>query len=83
MYCVNHQLMLLGVEWSCLWCFAVDAETAPKEAGMGKYEYKVNGETFFSNERKVDASVLLREAFAGKASNSTIGSKTAVVPEKR
>ena len=34
---------------------------------MVKYKYKVNGETFFSKERRVDAAVLLREAFAGKA----------------
>lgn len=32
-----------------------------------KYEYKVNGETFFSKDRSVDAAVLLRAAFAGKA----------------
>ena len=32
-----------------------------------KYEYKVNGETFFSKDRAVDAAVLLRAAFAGKA----------------
>jgi len=32
-----------------------------------KYEYKVNGETFFSEDRSVDAAVLLRAAFAGKA----------------
>ena len=34
---------------------------------MQKYEFKVNGETFFSEERAVDAAVLLREAFEGKA----------------
>lgn len=34
---------------------------------MDRYEYKVNGETFFSEERRVDAAVLLRAAFAGKA----------------
>ncbi len=32
-----------------------------------KYEFKVNGETFFSEERAVDAAVLLRQAFKGKA----------------
>ena len=34
---------------------------------MEKYEFKVNGETFFSEEQAVDAAVLLRIAFAGKA----------------
>ena len=34
---------------------------------MNQYEYKVNGETFFSKERAVDAAVLLQAAFAGKA----------------
>ena len=34
---------------------------------MDQFEYKVNGETFFSKERAVDAAVLLRAAFAGKA----------------
>ena len=34
---------------------------------MDQYEYKVNGETFFSKERTPDAAVLLRAAFAGKA----------------
>ena len=34
---------------------------------MDKYEFKVNGETFFSEEQAVDAAVLLRAAFAGKA----------------
>ena len=34
---------------------------------MNRYEYKVNGETLFSEERTVDAAVLLRAAFAGKA----------------
>ncbi|MCY4453097.1 MAG: hypothetical protein OXC01_14195 [Immundisolibacterales bacterium] len=34
---------------------------------MNQYEYKVNGETFFSEERAVDAAVLLQAAFAGKA----------------
>ena len=34
---------------------------------MDKYEFKVNGETLFSEERSADAAVLLRLAFAGKA----------------
>ena len=34
---------------------------------MDQYEYKVNDETFFSKDRAVDAAVLLRAAFAGKA----------------
>ena len=34
---------------------------------MQTYEFKVNGETFFSEEQAVDAAVLLREAFEGKA----------------
>ena len=34
---------------------------------MNKYEFKVNGETFYSEERAVDAAVLLRAAFVGKA----------------
>ena len=34
---------------------------------MEKYEFKVNGETFFSEKRAVDAAVLLRRAFAGRA----------------
>ena len=34
---------------------------------MEKYEFKVNGETFFSEEQAVDAAVLLQAAFAGKA----------------
>lgn len=34
---------------------------------MDRYEYKVNWETFFSEKRAVDAAVLLRAAFAGKA----------------
>ncbi|MCY3930100.1 MAG: hypothetical protein OXH70_00100 [Acidobacteria bacterium] len=34
---------------------------------MEKYEFKVNGETFFAEERAVDAAVLLRKAFEGKA----------------
>lgn len=38
-----------------------------EEAGMDRYEFKVNGKTFFSERRAVDVAVLLREAFAGKA----------------
>ena len=34
---------------------------------MEKYEFKVNGKTFFSEEQAVDAAVLLRTAFAGGA----------------
>ena len=34
---------------------------------MDRYEYKVNGETFFSKVRAVDAAVLLQTAYAGKA----------------
>lgn len=34
---------------------------------MNKYEFKVNGETFFSDEQVVDAAALLRTAFAGGA----------------
>lgn len=34
---------------------------------MEKYEFKVNGETFFSEQEAVDAAVLLQTAFAGKA----------------
>lgn len=34
---------------------------------MDKFEYKVNGVTLFSGQQKVDAAVLLRKAFAGKA----------------
>ena len=34
---------------------------------MEKYEFKVNGETFFSEKQAVDAAVLLRSAFAGGA----------------
>ena len=34
---------------------------------MEKYEFKVNGETLFSEERSVDAAVLLQLAYAGKA----------------
>ena len=34
---------------------------------MEKHEFKVNGETFFADERAVDAAVLLQIAFAGKA----------------
>ncbi len=34
---------------------------------MKKYEFKVNGVTFFHNKNLVDAAVLLRTAFEGKA----------------
>lgn len=34
---------------------------------LDRYEYKVNGKTFFSKERTVDAAELLRAAFAGGA----------------
>ena len=34
---------------------------------MEKYEFKVNGETFFSDQQSLDAAVLLRVAFEGKA----------------
>ena len=34
---------------------------------MKKYEFKVNGETFYSEEQVVDAAALLQAAFAGKA----------------
>ncbi len=34
---------------------------------MEQYEFKVNGETFFTDRRSVDAAVLLRIAFKGKA----------------
>ena len=34
---------------------------------MDKFEFKVNGETFFADRQAVDAAVLLRIAFAGKA----------------
>ena len=34
---------------------------------MDKYEFKVNGETFFADQQAVDAAVLLQIAFAGKA----------------
>ncbi len=34
---------------------------------MVTYEFKVNGETLFSDQQAVDAAVLLRTAFAGKA----------------
>ena len=34
---------------------------------MEKYEFKVNGETFFSDQQSVDAAELLRIAFEGKA----------------
>ena len=34
---------------------------------MSKYEFKVNGETFYSDNQMVDAAVLLQTAFTGKA----------------
>ena len=34
---------------------------------MDKFEFKVNGETFFADQQDVDAAVLLQIAFAGKA----------------
>ena len=34
---------------------------------MDKFEFKVNGETFFTDQQAVDAAVLLQIAFAGKA----------------
>lgn len=34
---------------------------------MKRYEFKVNGETFFSDEQAVDAAVLLQAAYDGKA----------------
>ena len=34
---------------------------------MEKYEFKMNGETFFAHQQSVDAAVLLRIAFEGKA----------------
>ena len=34
---------------------------------MDKFEFKVNGETFFADQQAVDAAVLLQTAFAGKA----------------
>lgn len=34
---------------------------------MEKFEFKVNGETFFAEGQSVDAAVLLRIAFVGKA----------------
>ena len=34
---------------------------------MKRYEFKVNGETFGSDEQAVDAAVLLQTAYAGKA----------------
>ena len=34
---------------------------------MAKYEFKINGETFFSDRQAADAAVLLRIAFEGKA----------------
>ena len=34
---------------------------------MKKYEFKVNGETFYSEKQAIDVAVLLRAAFAGMA----------------
>ena len=34
---------------------------------MDKFEFKVNGETLFADQKVVDAAVLLQIAFAGKA----------------
>ncbi len=34
---------------------------------MDKFEFKVNGETFFADQQAVDAAVLLQITFAGKA----------------
>ena len=34
---------------------------------MDKFEFKMNGETFFADRQAVDAAVLLQIAFAGKA----------------
>ena len=34
---------------------------------MKKYEFKVNGESFFTDQQSVDTAVLLRIAFEGKA----------------
>lgn len=34
---------------------------------MEKVEFKVNGETFFSEKKAVDAAVILQKAYAGKA----------------
>ena len=34
---------------------------------MEKHEFKVNGETFFTDQQSVDAAVLLQIAFEGKA----------------
>ena len=34
---------------------------------MDKFEFKVNGETFFADQQAVDAAGLLQIAFAGKA----------------
>lgn len=38
----------------------------PGETRMKKYEFKGNGETFYSEEQSVGAAILLRAAFAGK-----------------
>jgi len=34
---------------------------------MDQFEFKVNGETFFTDRQVVDTAVLLQIAFAGKA----------------
>ena len=34
---------------------------------MRRYEFKVNGETFFSEQRVVDAAYILQTAYQGKA----------------
>ena len=34
---------------------------------MDKFEFKVNGETFFADQQAVDTAVLLQIAFVGKA----------------
>ena len=34
---------------------------------MDKFEFKMNGETFFADQQAADAAVLLQIAFAGKA----------------
>ena len=41
--------------------------TSQGRLAMEKYEFKVNGETLFSEEQSVDAAVLLQLAYAGKA----------------
>ena len=34
---------------------------------MGQFEFKVNGETFFSKEQIVDVAYILRTAYEGRA----------------